>query len=475
MSDYIELFMWGFQAHFRSAVELTVERALEELGHPVEPEVFLVGFLQEGGTRHPICIEPEEGLLTPADFESTVYQAERIFQADPESEIWHSDRRVHEARQAAIRDRAWRTAIAEVLQSKVGGRFFVAPSVPVEQHRVFAAIGLPMTAVEAFPALARDRTDDERTVLDRSLLEAATGPLLGHISRALYQPDPGSRFGELVDPAEVARAAGDSLALDTAYRADSSKPAHGLFDALNRLATATYEKRAGLGRLVIASPAAAGVDRMLLLDQPVPMKEIRSIRKLLETSRNDGAALLTNGSVAYGLGDINDSYDPSSESVFEVLVTGPGSWDLSHARQSLMRVTYGSPRLAEPRLSQAQFENLATRLFGPVGGCDVDRLWALAMEASQAEHGTMLVVSAQAADEASRLQAQALVVQPAPLTAELVQQVTSIDGAVLVDPQAFSSPSASSSMARPHPREIVRVARASTPPCGTSLPPQREQ
>lgn len=52
------------------------------------------------------------------------------------------------------------------------------------------------------------------------------------------------------------------------------------------------------------------------------MRETRTIRKLLETSRREGDALLSNGAVAYGLGDIRPSYDPASESVFEVVVSG---------------------------------------------------------------------------------------------------------------------------------------------------------
>lgn len=434
MPDYIELFMWGFQSHFRHAVVSTVEAALDELGLRVEVEVFLVGFLDEG-PGHQICIEPEDGPLLPRDFETTSRRASEIYTADPESQILHSERRYHELRQRGVRDHAWGEAIAEILEMKLELSFSVAMPTTVAGYRVFTAIGLPKGLTDEIPSLMTRKTpDDERIVVTRSLLESAVAELRRQISRALHEPDAGSGIGSFAQPEDVARAAGESLTVDAAYRADSGMPAHSFFDAMNELATTRYEKRAGLGRLILASPTSSAIDRVLLLDRVVPMRETRTIRKLLEMSSGDGAALLTNGSEAYGLGTINSTYDGASESVFEIIVSGPGSWDLRHLGIPLMSVAYGAPRLPAERLSRTMFETTADRLFEAVGGCDSKRLWELAMAAADAEHGTMLVVSAEAQAEAVRLQAQALSVHPSQIDAGLVRQVTRIDGAVLVDP-----------------------------------------
>ncbi len=435
MPDYIECFMWGYQSHFRSNVSFTVETALRDLGREVEPEVFLIGFLQEGGEGYPICIEPEDGPLKVSDLEGTAARAEELFAADPERKYFHSDRRLHELRQQGIRDRASRAAIAEALQAKLGLYFFVAPSTPVASYRVFTAVGLPATLLDGFPALATTQADDEQIVLTRSLLEGALDKVGAEISRALYEPDPGSGFGNIVRAGDVAGAAGESLAIGVAYRADSSRPAPGFFDAMNKLATTSYERRVGVGRLVIARPDASGVDRLLLLERPVPVKETRTLRKLLEISSRGGAAVLTNGRAAYGLGSINATYDVGSESVFEVIVSGSGEWDLRHAGIPLMAVIYGAPHLPGERLSRSRFDDTSRRIFAPVGGCDSGRLWDLAMAAAEAEHGTMLVVSAEAPAEASRLQGQALVVQPVQADGSLMRQLSRIDGAVLVDPR----------------------------------------
>jgi hypothetical protein len=434
MRQYIEHFMWGFQAHFRYSVASTVSAALREIGWEVEPVVYLVGFLKGGGSGYPVCVEPEDGPLSPDDFKETARRAAELLAADPETKIRHSDPRTHDLRQQGLRDSAWRNAIAEILGAKLGLAFFVAMPTLVGTYHVFTAIGLPKAELDLLPALQTVKAaDDDRIVLTRSLVEGAFKELRRQLSRALYEPDPGSGFGYVVEPGDVARIAGDGLAMEVAYRADTSQPAHGFFDAMNQLATTRYEKRAGLGRLVIASPNSPAIDRVLLLERAVPVKETRTLRKLLEVSSGDGAALLTNGSVAYGLGRIKDSYDATSESVFEVVVSGPGSWDLRHAGIPLMSVTYGAPHLPAQPLSRAKFVDTARRIFAPFGGCAEGQLWDLAMAAAEAEHGTMLVVSAEAATEASRLQGQALVVEPTELDVGLIRQLTKIDGAVLVD------------------------------------------
>ena len=65
--DFIDLFMWGFQRHFRIGVEIRVASSLSIVGASVEPVVFLVGLLAPGREGHPVCIEPEDGPLSPGD------------------------------------------------------------------------------------------------------------------------------------------------------------------------------------------------------------------------------------------------------------------------------------------------------------------------------------------------------------------------------------------------------------------------
>jgi hypothetical protein len=53
-------------------VERALQKSLEVLGVTVEPRVFLIGRLREGGSGYPLCVEPEDGPIVPADFEVCV-------------------------------------------------------------------------------------------------------------------------------------------------------------------------------------------------------------------------------------------------------------------------------------------------------------------------------------------------------------------------------------------------------------------
>lgn len=52
-------------------------------------------------------------------------------------------------------------------------------------------------------------------------------------------------------------------------------------------------------------------------------------------------------------------------------------------------------------------------------------------------HGTMLVVSSKADSESARLQTQSTVIKPVHITGTMMRRVTSIDGAVIVDPKGI--------------------------------------
>jgi DisA bacterial checkpoint controller nucleotide-binding len=433
--QFIDFFMWGFQQHFRFNVESAVTRALEEVGLQAKPTVFLVGLVKPGGAGHAICIEPEDGPLSPADFAALGQRALERFAADPETRILDSDSRLREQRQTWLHEKAYRDEIAAILEPVVGLRFVVAPPTLVNEHFVYTAIGLPGAVYDENPGLHATSGPDGRQYVTGSLIRGVLDELLGATYRALLAPDPGSDFGLGVAPAQIARAAGASLT-DSAVVLSGNQFAHSLFDAINAVATTGYEKRVGVGRLIVAEPDSEHVRRDLILTEAVPVREIRTLRKLLETSRIHGAALLTDGSDAYGLGELQETYDPGTESAFEIVVTGHGNWDLRHSGTVLMSVENGVPHLPRQRVSRDRFNDIARRVFAPTGGCNLEALWALTEAAADAEHGTMIVVSSHASDEGARLRGQALNVDPSRVEADLVRQLTSIDGAVLVDTSA---------------------------------------
>jgi hypothetical protein len=431
----IEQFMWSFQRPFRSSVEFALQKSLEVvLGETVEPPtVFLIGLSTEGGQGQPLCVEPEDGPIIPADFDGLHDKANELYHQNPDSHVQFSAEWIHERKHQEFLHRAYGTAISEVLEAKLGPglRFFVGPSAPVEEHLVFTAVGLPDRVLDDTPHLTSTMAD--RYPVTPSLILGTVDEILRLSRRALYEPDPGAGLGIGADSADVAKAAGRALTLSATALAGNLMGSD-LFDGLNRVATTRYERRVGIGSLLLADAGSEHVDRSVTLREPVPIGETRTLRKLLETSSRGGESLLTDGNEVYGLGRQRDGYPAASESVFQVLVVGDGVWELHHAGVALATVQFGAPRLPEQLLRREQLGDICSRVLGE---CDTDALWALATSAADAEHGTMLVISESAAAEAARLESQALTIDPTRLDDSLVRQFTGIDGAVLVDPLGY--------------------------------------
>jgi hypothetical protein len=297
---------------------------------------------------------------------------------------------------------------------------------------VFTAVGLPEWVLDDTPHLSSTVAAD-RYPVTQSLVRGAIGEILRLSRRALYEPYPGADIDIGADPADVAKAAGKALTRSVTTLAGNEMWSD-LFDGLNRVATTRYERRVGMGSLLLADPRSEHVDRSATLREPVPVGETRTLRKLLETSSRHGESLLTDGTEAYGLGRQRADYPAASESVFQLLILGDGTWELHHAGVPLATVQFGGPRLPGQPLQRERLDDIAGRVFGE---WDSDALWALATAAADAEHGTMLVVSESAAAEADRLGSQALTIEPTRLDDGLVRRVTGIDGAVLVDPSGY--------------------------------------
>jgi hypothetical protein len=427
----ITLFMWGFQASFRASLEWNLQKSLEAIGVPTDPTVLLIGLKVEGGsdTSHPLCVEPEDGLIVPADFDGLEKRATELYDQDPDRQIvfapsvtWIDERRHKEARY-----RAYGAAIREVLEPRLGLRFFVGLPVPVGDHLVFTALGLPEWVLEDTRHLVSEMASAIR--LTRSLVQGVIEKILRLSNQALYQPYAGANGAIDTDPADIAKAAGTFLTSSAVLLAGNE--GSDLFNGLNRLVTTRYERRVGIGSLLLAAKNSEYIERSLTFREPVHTTETRTLRKLLEISSRDGESLLIDGRNAYGLGRLRKDYPAAEESVFKVLVTGDGTWELHHADVALAVVQYGVPRLPKHQLERDRLDDICRRVFRDY---DSVALWELAEEAKKAEHGTMLVISEGADAEATRLERQAMPVQPIKLANNFVQQVTGIDGAVLVDP-----------------------------------------
>jgi hypothetical protein len=428
--------MWGFQHHFRINVELTTTAVLASLGRKTDVEVYLVGFRVDEG-RHPICIEPEDGYIVPSQLQDVRARGEVLYQKHPDGQMLYSATHLHERIHNKLRDACRAEALKEALERHYptgGVSFFVSQSAQVNAYEVHVAIGVPTNLLANTPTLTMRKKD--RIPITSSLVSSAIDEVLTEATKALRGPEPGSASTIERTAAEIMRTAAWRFVRSMVVLAGEEMLTP-LYEALNEVSTMRYEQRIGVGHMLLACRDTTGIKRKFTLSRPVGLDQHRAVRKLLELSSDKRLALLTDGQDIYGLGSLTDDYDPVSESVFSVTILGQGNWEISHCEQSLLHVQYGRPKLPHPRLDREHFIDIATRIFNDAETCDAATLWDLAQAAANAEHGTMLVISADAAGEARRLGAQAIVIDATPVMSDDLAPLTSIDGAVLLDPKGM--------------------------------------
>jgi len=140
--------MWGYQPHFRLAVELRAKRVFELLGAETEPKVFLVGLRRPGrGSGHPVCIEPEDGEWPLAIFDDLDNQIERAIPDHPQQQMFYTDEPTMREKPERIRRLTITEEIKRRLDSedqKHGRKRFCSTAYPVGNYYVVSVLQLPL-------------------------------------------------------------------------------------------------------------------------------------------------------------------------------------------------------------------------------------------------------------------------------------------------------------------------------------------
>lgn len=205
-----------------------------------------------------------------------------------------------------------------------------------------------------------------------------------------------------------------------------------LFRIFNTISSLHYEKSVGAGSYVIANEDHDAVSDCLRFSSKQPLDSGRVSRKLLELA-SEQMPLHTDSGDIFGLCAVGD-YVAENEDLFCVNVTGHQEWELRHADVCLMTVKFGRPSLPSLGLDSGKLSFDLTRLFPDINAVQIGDLISLIKQAQTEAHGTMLLISDAAEAEAKRLCTQATPVVPIKLTPDLLAQLTTIDGAVILSP-----------------------------------------
>jgi DisA bacterial checkpoint controller nucleotide-binding len=438
--------MWGYQPHFKIAQEVSAEDLFKRIDNRLKPEVFVVGILSDDVPENfPACVEPEdEYWIKSEDLNGVLAISARLQKTYPEAGMFQSHPLAQQRQDEELFRRSIRDAIQQVIQShgskQSDMKFYVSYPAKVGSYWVSIALGLQDLVLTSYPALHRTfvKMHEHRHIrVPVSFIEAATDIFLERATEELLRPDPGLG-GVNRDPDELLRTAADRFMTALVWRVDqySIEGMHGLFSSLNTISSLRYEKAPGAGRLIMARKDHPSVAERVSFAVPARLTSYRSVRKLLELA-SDELPLFCDPSQIYGLANKLE-YDPSAEDLFEIHIRGHHHWELIYEGQVLMKVQYGLPSLPKLPFDEDKLRLDLARLFREkITPSKIELLVGLVKVAEQESHGTMLVITEAAESEAARLSQQGTPIKPLLLNADVLRNLTPIDGAIILDPQGL--------------------------------------
>jgi DNA integrity scanning protein DisA with diadenylate cyclase activity len=430
------MYIWGFQQHFQVSINTTAKEIFKELKLGLNPEVWVVGIWGEDNgleNPNPVDIVTIDTPFEPKLFSDVNQIAKEIYEDDPNRAIIISDVRAENKYHQKLKLKAKVNAMNKVLSEEYEGldtTFNISMPVKIRGFWVFIILKLSKEAVKTIPSLNKSNVLG-RYEIKKSLLEATISNYLRACSTALQIPDVGEELNVLNrNGLEFIRSAGEVFLNSLAFKFHGHH--FNLFDLFNLISSQYYEGAESSGRIIIAQNEHPAINVTLKFSDPINLSNHKAIRKLLEMT-NDTLSLIANGNEVYGIGYVTD-YDFKAEDLFVIEFNGHFKWELKHHEKILMVVEYNQPRLPKERIGKELFSDHFSRIFSSIKQNDIDTVWEIILAATEQKHGTMVVISNKADEEAVRLNGQCIIVEPIHLTSEIMRLVTAIDGAVLLDP-----------------------------------------
>lgn len=439
----ITLFMWGYQSHYRADVELRMNNVLKELGAlDTDAKCLLVGVRMPGKDKpNEVCVEPEDGEWRLGLFADLPGAVEVEIEGHPLQNMGYGDEPSMRDKPENIRRDSVRRATEAALQdydrdNRV--RSFAGAPAPVEGYYVVPILQLSLDLFERFRPL-REPVSDGRFTGHPSLIHAAVSQVLCEAHDELLRPEPG-RFlaGRSRSPDEIVRLAAASFMHSPGLAiGDRNYGSPNLFERFNLISSLMYEGAEGTGRMLLANPRGEAVKMLLELAEPVPFREPRWSRKVLQMASLE-TPLIVDCEKVLGLGTIADGVEPwVTQNVFEIEFIDHYHWRLSCAEEVLLVSRYGAPSLPREVFPRERLLDTYRRLFPTAGAEQVAEFLKVFETAVSQLHGSMIVVAEDAELEAERLAGQGTKIEPTKLTPEIFRRVSGIDGTIIVDPNCM--------------------------------------
>ncbi len=424
--------MWGYQEHFRIHYEILTQSVFDTIGFEGKPKVFLVGLaMSDEDVQHEVCVEPETGRPDQGFFSSLPERVVEGIPKHPNQQMFYGDPVTTKEQPENIRRQVITEEVLALLASedqRSGLRSFASLAAPVADHYVVTVIQIPQDSLAVHPVIRYRWMQEEA---ETNLLMECVRKILRQAEYETYRswPDPGRTLGNdmQLEAEEIAVRAAKSL-MRVPFIAGNAMN-QGLFEPLEQVTKLMYEGQICRGRIILAAADDPNLDHVLRLSNPVPLRQVRWLRKLLQMATRE-TALISGYDTVYGLGSTSDI----SSEPYAIDVVDRHQWDLRRGRNVLMHMRAGRPALPKEPISNERLAENMTRIFENISEASIARAKNVMDILFQLGRGSMIVFADDAAEEAERLKSQGTQIVPAALNKELLERATSIDGTIIADP-----------------------------------------
>ena len=444
MSGYpntLKYFMWPWQVFFRISCQTTAESLFNSLDKNLQPNVFIIGFnVNPNSNSEKMCIEPENLEHLLGEFNNINSIANEIRNSDEDRNMLYSGPGMQEEMDIRFQARTFREALEKLLNdSKFNENniHFAASAVRYKDYDIFVVLALNKMWYNSHQHLQK-KVVDGRMRIYRSFLETSVQEYISEKERNLYLPNPGKNLsGDSRSSDELLRQGANLFMYSVSCKGENFYGLHGLFSNCNELSQYRYENSENYGHLIIAKKNHPDIEMTLEVENPFRINEFRKTRKMLELS-NEDVAVICDSYLILGLGKIKPSYEPSTESIFNVYFKGIHCWDVFHAGVNVLQMRYGIPQFSNETIQKEKFFLDAKRLFFGISNDQLENLFKLALASAKQKKGAMLIITDNAEEEAKRFDKRCISIKPVILDEKLLLNLTSIDGGVLIDTKGLA-------------------------------------
>lgn len=430
------MFMWRWQHRFQTEIASLLTDIFQILELPLVFNIFIMGIPRNNQPAESICFQPEACGFTPQEFQEVLAIAKDNFDRDPEQFFFRETAHLNQVHKDSLYPKAVRKAIQSILQKYDIQRqqvSFCSFPIPKNNRWITTIIQLQQQDFEHHYRLtkATHEVNSMRSYrIERCFLEALIYQVLS-ASELELQRASAVNTSSLGNPERIIEDAASSLLNSIELHINQWNKID-LLSFANAIAAERYEGTASEGRLIICPQNHPDIAAKIKLQTPIKIYNYRGIRKLLEVSSSKMALLCDIESV-WGLGIPLDTYQPSLENLFEIRFAEYHTWELFHADNIMLRVKYRQPRLPRARFDRGLFCDRVSKMFNINQA--TAKILIVAVEAAVAQrHGTMLVITPEAAAETKRLAAQCTVIEPVIVSRDIISHLSSVDGAILISP-----------------------------------------